>query len=576
MIVYNEGGVATIPGLKNLLGAIGIMCFCWGTTITFDGGKQLEGKKAMAVLICGCIFSTTGHAQDLRDRSGDAIMGRKTIPLLLSPLWARWSLAVLIAVWTAGLIALWQPPLIVSVAFIVLGLRTLGGYLASYEEKDDYVSYIYYSSRPPKTRDRGPKSNEDTQTDFSALDVLRNTAAPATSIDACTGDGFALNNQMRISGCGILLVGGEAYRWRPWLREQGVQGTTAENDAGKSAMTGKLLNAKGQWEVPEEAWGVLELVYPKPDLLIIGTGPNTMPIAPTVRKYLNGLGIRLDIQDTRNAAAQRMGLNRVFRALTAVFAPLLSLAIRTFQKLVDSSMKRGPGTRLEAGDKEAVLDTTPLLKQDDSSAHRVHTNLEVLTIPRPPALPDIHNPTLPLVRNIGSNLSVIQSFRSSSLSLNSSSARMHFGGSEDSMHNTDPSNTNRLSLIAILSPVHKDLQKLRTLTPESLPPYSSRLRTKSHAQILKYKLLPIGRAIVAHLDLVPQQDQGALELQLCRFIATEYWPLPVNDSAHLRIQEMYRNALFKHDQCNKINALPDHRLSTPAPEHLSAKDPLLT
>jgi NADH dehydrogenase [ubiquinone] 1 alpha subcomplex assembly factor 3 len=113
-------------------------------------------------------------------------------------------------------------------------------------------------SRPPKSRDRGPKSDEDTQTDFSALDMLRNTAAPATSIDACTGDGFALDNQMRVSGSGILLVGGEAFRWRPWLQDQSKQG------AGEDTMAGKLLNAKGQWEVPEQAWGILELVYPKP------------------------------------------------------------------------------------------------------------------------------------------------------------------------------------------------------------------------------------------------------------------------------------------------------------------------
>ncbi|CAO2649760.1 Nn.00g010520.m01.CDS01 [Neocucurbitaria sp. VM-36] len=147
-------------------------------------------------------------------------------------------------------------------------------------------------------------ANEDTQTDFSALDVLRNTAAPATSIDACTSDGFALNNQMRISGCGIILIGGEAFRWRPWLQEEKVGGTIAKGGTGDDAMTGKLLNAKKQWEVQEGAWGVLELVYPKPDLLIIGTGPHVTPIAPSVRKYLNSLGIRLEIQDTRNAAAQ--------------------------------------------------------------------------------------------------------------------------------------------------------------------------------------------------------------------------------------------------------------------------------
>jgi NADH dehydrogenase [ubiquinone] 1 alpha subcomplex assembly factor 3 len=110
-------------------------------------------------------------------------------------------------------------------------------------------------SQPPKTRDRGPKSDEDTQTDFSALDVLRNTIAPATSIDACTSDGFALNNQVRISGSGIMLIGGEAFRWWPW---------TAGGGASSGKMEGRLLNAKGQWEVKQEGWGVLELVYPKP------------------------------------------------------------------------------------------------------------------------------------------------------------------------------------------------------------------------------------------------------------------------------------------------------------------------
>jgi NADH dehydrogenase [ubiquinone] 1 alpha subcomplex assembly factor 3 len=85
------------------------------------------------------------------------------------------------------------------------------------------------------------------------MDVLRNTVAPATSIDACTPDGFALNNMARISGSGVLLVGGEAFRWRPWRKD-------AEGDE----MTGKLQNGRGQFDVGESAWGVLELIFPKP------------------------------------------------------------------------------------------------------------------------------------------------------------------------------------------------------------------------------------------------------------------------------------------------------------------------
>lgn len=175
-------------------------------------------------------------------------------------------------------------------------------------------------SRPPQTRDRGPKSNEDTQTDFSALDVLRNTVAPATSIDACTPEGFALNNQMRVSGCGLFLLGGEAFRWRPWLQKGQAE---SEGDALK----GRLLNSKSQWEVPESAWGVLELVYPKPDLLIIGTGPSVTPIAPAVRSHLNGLGIRLEIQDTRNAAAQ-FNLLATERGVDQVAAALIPMGWR--------------------------------------------------------------------------------------------------------------------------------------------------------------------------------------------------------------------------------------------------------
>ncbi|KAH8716807.1 hypothetical protein GQ44DRAFT_775935 [Phaeosphaeriaceae sp. PMI808] len=171
-------------------------------------------------------------------------------------------------------------------------------------------------SKPPKTRDRGPKSNEDTQTDFRALDVLRNTIAPATSIDACTSDGFALNNQVRLSGCGVLLIGGEAFRWWPWATEG--------NTRARENMTGKLLNSKGQWEIQQEGWGVLELVYPKPDLLIIGTGPNVTPIAPAVRQYLNSLGMRLEIQDTRNAAAQ-FNLLATERGVDQVAAALIPI-----------------------------------------------------------------------------------------------------------------------------------------------------------------------------------------------------------------------------------------------------------
>lgn len=40
------------------------------------------------------------------------------------------------------------------------------------------------------------------------------------------------------------------------------------------------------------------------DLLILGLGPSMRPLAPETRQHINSLGIRVDVQDTRNAASQ--------------------------------------------------------------------------------------------------------------------------------------------------------------------------------------------------------------------------------------------------------------------------------
>lgn len=168
----------------------------------------------------------------------------------------------------------------------------------------------------PKSKDRGPPSKEDTQTDFGALDVLANMPPPTTGIDACLEDGFALNNSMRITGAGVLLVGGEAFKWRPWVRgAEGKEGSIED---------GKLKNAKGQWECDRLAWGVLDVVWPKPDLLILGTGPGILPISPATRRDLTELGIRVEVQDTRNAAAQfnLLATERGLLQVAAAFVPI--------------------------------------------------------------------------------------------------------------------------------------------------------------------------------------------------------------------------------------------------------------
>jgi NADH dehydrogenase [ubiquinone] 1 alpha subcomplex assembly factor 3 len=106
----------------------------------------------------------------------------------------------------------------------------------------------------PPSRERGPASEESTQTDFSSLDVLGSTPVPSTSIDACLWDGFHLNNGVKITnGAGVLLVNGESFAWRPWNANRG------EGEDKR-----RLITEKGLWEAGDESWGVLALVWPKP------------------------------------------------------------------------------------------------------------------------------------------------------------------------------------------------------------------------------------------------------------------------------------------------------------------------
>ena len=63
------------------------------------------------------------------------------------------------------------------------------------------------------------------------------------------------------------------------------------------------------------------------DLLILGLGKEMRPLSPKTRQFVNSLGIRIDIQDTRNAAAQ-FNLLATERGVGSVAAALVPLGWR--------------------------------------------------------------------------------------------------------------------------------------------------------------------------------------------------------------------------------------------------------
>ena len=60
------------------------------------------------------------------------------------------------------------------------------------------------------------------------------------------------------------------------------------------------------------------------DLLILGLGSSIFPISQETRKHINSLGIRIEVQDTRNAAGQ-FNLLATERGVTEVAAAMIPI-----------------------------------------------------------------------------------------------------------------------------------------------------------------------------------------------------------------------------------------------------------
>lgn len=104
--LYNEAEICkTSPVLRNLLNVLGLACFGWGGISVLNAGGSLITQEAQSSIyvwlaVAGAAGFTTIHAQDLPDMVGDAIRGRKTLPLLYGEAVTRWSLAISVILWS--------------------------------------------------------------------------------------------------------------------------------------------------------------------------------------------------------------------------------------------------------------------------------------------------------------------------------------------------------------------------------------------------------------------------------------------------------------------------------------------
>ncbi|KAF8484614.1 DUF498-domain-containing protein [Russula ochroleuca] len=84
------------------------------------------------------------------------------------------------------------------------------------------------------------------------------------------------------------------------------------------------------WDVPPTPWkgwdeskfDVFDVVVPKPEILLIGTGKSVNPLPAILRQHLNKLGIQVDVMDSWNACTTYNLLSEEGRRVAAALLPL--------------------------------------------------------------------------------------------------------------------------------------------------------------------------------------------------------------------------------------------------------------
>ncbi|KAK8005915.1 hypothetical protein PG991_012212 [Apiospora marii] len=108
--LYNDLDVSsTGPLIRNSVNALGLGCFGWGAVSVLLGEQGVDGDSQQCwVLLTTLAVATTIHAQDLPDMAGDAMRGRRTVPLVHGESAARCSVSILVPVWTVVCLIFWD------------------------------------------------------------------------------------------------------------------------------------------------------------------------------------------------------------------------------------------------------------------------------------------------------------------------------------------------------------------------------------------------------------------------------------------------------------------------------------
>ena len=100
--MYNHlGGGEENFFVRNIIIAFAFGLYNFGSLQIANGlDNEVTETGFQWTILISCVILTTMHIQDMKDQVGDALRGRRTCPLVIGDLAARWTIAVPVAIWS--------------------------------------------------------------------------------------------------------------------------------------------------------------------------------------------------------------------------------------------------------------------------------------------------------------------------------------------------------------------------------------------------------------------------------------------------------------------------------------------
>ncbi|KAG0228655.1 NADH dehydrogenase 1 alpha subcomplex assembly factor 3 [Mortierella sp. GBAus27b] len=171
-----------------------------------------------------------------------------------------------------------------------------------------------------------PGTNEDADSAISGfMNMFTDRESKTVSISACTKHGFVTTEAITLQGP-VLCIGGQVFLW-DIFKESGAVQQLLKKDTAASPV--RSIFETMDEDTAREIFKVFELMNPRPEILVIGTGKAFAPLNPAVRSVIRGWGLQVDMMSTANAAATYNMLAEEGRDVAAALLPLEPSTVQT-------------------------------------------------------------------------------------------------------------------------------------------------------------------------------------------------------------------------------------------------------